>query len=574
MRAPRPLSEPRPIRPAVHRAWLTLPVALAALAPPAHADDSDWRQARRGRELFLRDWRIDDSRCHGGDGLGPLYNASSCAACHGLGGPGGAGPASTNVDLLNLAKFTSVTIALEQNAQPQRPQGRQGAASREAASLTLNRDSVIERLHPGLRESPSIVLHHFGVDLNYKPRHDALTALTLSPPQVQGVPATPGDSPAPVDSDQALIRHLASSRLATVTQRNPTPLFGVGLIDAIPEEAIYAAAKKPAPGSSEVYGRVHRLKGGRVGKFGWKAQVGSLQEFVLTACANELGLENPGHHQAASPSRLEWSARTPDLTGAECDALVAYVRDLPKPTVLDLGSTASASATAGRALFDSIGCANCHRPSLGGVEGIYSDLLIHDMGPSLSDSGQYYGADDSDSSDAPKTSEWRTPPLWGLRESAPYLHDGRAPTVAEAIAVHGGEAQHASRRFAALSIEQKFQLETFLKTLTAPARSGELASRSLAARDEWSRDYDSAVVQAWAVERAQKAQKAREAEKAERRRIEKQQQRTDGLLQIARRTEFNGNTKAALGLYREIVRDYSNSRAATEARERIEAMAK
>ncbi len=552
-------------------AGLILPVAFTAIAPPVHAEENDWRLARRGRELFVRDWRVDDSRCHGGDGLGPLYNASSCVACHGLGGPGGAGSDSTNVNLLNLAKFPTVTVALSEDGQPQQFQGGH-ATRRQTPSLTLNRDSVIERMHPGLRDSPSIVLHHFGVDLNYRSLHDALLSLRLATPRVAGIPEILDGA---LDTeDRALLAHLRSSRLATVTQRNPTPLFGVGLIDAIPDQAIYAAAGEAISGSKGLHGRVHRLKGGRVGKFGWKAQIGSLQEFVLTACANELGLENPGHHQALSPSRTDSAARTPDLTGAECDALVAYVRDLPKPTVIDLGKTASGSASSGRELFHIVGCAGCHRPSLGDVDGIYSDLLIHDMGRSLSDSGQYYGTDDSESSDAPSSSEWRTPPLWGLRESAPYLHDGRAATVAEAIAQHGGEAQDSAVRFAALPVEQKFEVETFLKTLTAPARPSELSSRSLAARDEWARDYDKAVEQARAIEREQAAQQAREAAEAERRSIEREQRRTDGLLQIARKTEFNGHMQAALRLYRELVRDHPKSRAAGEARERIDGLAK
>ncbi|HEY2158457.1 MAG TPA: hypothetical protein VGH33_22695, partial [Isosphaeraceae bacterium] len=149
MRAPWDLSAPRPIRRPGLWVALILPVVLTAIAPPSRGDDADLRLARRGRELFLRDWRVDDPRCHGGDGLGPLYNASSCVACHGLGGPGGAGPASTNVDLLNLAKFQTVTIALGQDIQVPQTQGRQAAARREATSLTLNRNSVIERVHPG-----------------------------------------------------------------------------------------------------------------------------------------------------------------------------------------------------------------------------------------------------------------------------------------------------------------------------------------------------------------------------------------------------------------------------------------
>ena len=78
---------------------------------------------------------------------------------------------------------------------------------------------------------------------------------------------------------------------------------------------------------------------------------------------------------------------------------------------------------------------------LGDIDGIYSDLLLHDMGPALSDSGSYYGISEPDSSkDGVKRQEWRTPPLWGFRDSGPYLHDGRAKNLEEAVALHGGEA--------------------------------------------------------------------------------------------------------------------------------------
>ena len=94
----------------------------------------------------------------------------------------------------------------------------------------------------------------------------------------------------------------------------------------------------------------------------------------------------------------------------------------------------------GRRLFAEVGCASCHTPSLGEVRGIYSDLLLHDMGQTLSDSGEYYGIDGPDSPGGPSPGEWRTPPLWGFRDSGPYLHDGRAQTLEEAVALHGGQA--------------------------------------------------------------------------------------------------------------------------------------
>ena len=156
----------------------------------------------------------------------------------------------------------------------------------------------------------------------------------------------------------------------------------------------------------------------------------------------------------------------------------------------------------GSELFTAIGCAACHTRDLGKVSGIYSDLLLHDMGSDLSDpappgaaagcqpspvrrlvlgfplpplaSDNLIPADkllpnfggDGGFSAAPE--EWRTPPLWGVRDSAPYLHDGRAATIEEAIALHDGEAKRSMRRFFELSFDQRTQVLEFLDTLVAP----------------------------------------------------------------------------------------------------------
>ena len=92
-----------------------------------------------------------------------------------------------------------------------------------------------------------------------------------------------------------------------------------------------SSSRRRGTNPAQIRGQVHRLKDGRLGRFGWKAQVASLEDFVLTACANELGLEVAGHHQAASPLTPDAKARGLDLTADECAALVAYVRSLAPP---------------------------------------------------------------------------------------------------------------------------------------------------------------------------------------------------------------------------------------------------
>src|SRR5262249_32439695 len=150
------------------------------------------------------------------------------------------------------------------------------------------------------------------------------------------------------------------------------------------------------------------------------------------------------------------------------DSLVAYVRELPAPVAA--APSHSRAGEAGRSLFESIGCSACHTPRLGDIDGIYSDLLLHDMGPDLGSLGDYYG----DASGSPSGSEWRTPPLWGFRDSAPYLHDGRAPSLEEAVEFHGGQADDSAARFSQLPPTEKSQILRFLDSLTAqPPVAGE-----------------------------------------------------------------------------------------------------
>jgi CxxC motif-containing protein (DUF1111 family) len=157
---------------------------------------------------------------------------------------------------------------------------------------------------------------------------------------------------------------------------------------------------------------------------------------------------------------------------------------------------------AGAKQFAAVGCANCHAEKLGEVAGIFSDLLLHDMGSELGDSGNY-GAfvpntpeEDQDEAlpsinqqqgfmgftmaatvaskaDREKTAgalrqEWRTPPLWGVRDSAPYMHDGRADTLEQAIAFHDGEARRSAKQYFMLKPQERMQVVTFLKSLVAP----------------------------------------------------------------------------------------------------------
>lgn len=427
-------------------------LALTGLAAgPVAAGETE---VERGRALFKHAWTPNDSRSRAGDGLGPVFNAVSCVACHDRGGPGGAGGTDRNIEIITAVDPMNVgnggyfyAFSMDFGAgrfeyrigDPSASPGREPARVDPALAATV---------HPGFRRATSLMLHRFGTDPRYQSWRDS-------------VPGTHG-------------------RIAVQTsERNPTPLFGLGRLDAIPDSVIEAAARPRASAGVRVRGRVGRTDDGRVGRFGWKAQTATLDEFVRAAAANEVGLDVPGHHQGVDPRLPGLEAPGLDLDEDDCRALVAYVRSLPAPVAeAPADAKEAAQVKAGESTFRSLGCAACHLPKLGDVQGLYSDLLLHDMSPRLADTGSYAvlvaGAADAPAPrnpgrDGPAgVAEWRTPPLWGLRDSAPYLHDGRAATIAEAIALHGGEGAASASRFAQLSPRRRQQLEAFLLSLAAP----------------------------------------------------------------------------------------------------------
>jgi len=488
--APRSVADPAGRRPGASMLPETRPgpdpPAAGAADPPA----GDGRS--QGRELFARKWLPDDPRCHGGDGLGPVYNATSCVDCHNQGGPGGGGPADRNVELatgIGYMVFGDTSVIVDRDGN--------GWAS---GFDQMSDQADLVNVHPAFRDTRSAVLHRFGVDPEYSRWRSTFLTRCRTAPRVQMAsfsrsgrrhravraparnegpasrPIPPARSRATVDRAlEATVRDVAGglgmNRVAfRLTARNTPPLFGAGLVDGLSDSELEQSARDQ-PG--ETRGRVHRLKDGRLGRFGWKAQVASLEDFVLTACANELGLEVPGHHQAVSPLAPEAQARELDLTAKECAALVDYVRSLPPPVSPDPSDAQAAVAvTEGRKLFHSAGCASCHTADLASIRGIYSDLLLHDMGEELSDSGAYY-AEDADSLGATMLSrEWRTPPLWGFRDSAPYLHDGRARNLEEAVALHHGQGETSASRFRSMSDRGRARVQTFLNSLAAPSAAG------------------------------------------------------------------------------------------------------
>lgn len=240
-----------------------------------------------------------------------------------------------------------------------------------------------------------------------------------------------------------------------VSRRNAMTLRGDGLLDDVASGDVLAnMALQPVA----VRGRPNMLADGRIGKFGWKANVATLVEFMGEAFTGEMGLTNPlvprdevdGCHA---------NSRHPELDALGLQAAAAFLNanppTLPPASVFDPTNVAPST---GQQVFQNIGCASCHTPRLpgpGARVSIYpfSDLLLHDMGPALADQIVQGSA---------RGHEWRTMPLWGLRERERFLHDGRATSVVGAIAAHGGQAEPARNAFANLSPATKAALLAFL----------------------------------------------------------------------------------------------------------------
>lgn len=261
-----------------------------------------------------------------------------------------------------------------------------------------------------------------------------------------------------------------------VARRQTTPLFGLGLIEAIPDATILKGVRKTAVDG--VLGKASMVtdvatKQSRVGRFGWKAQHATLLSFSGDAYLNEMGITNRLFPTENAPNGNTSILKTldkvadpedrPDANGrADIDRLTDFMRLMaPPPT-----QTATASTTFGAKIFLDVGCTACHTPFMttgsspvaalsSKTVWLYSDLLLHDMG-TLGDGIVQGNAG---------AREMKTPPLWGLRASGPYLHDGRAATIEDAIKAHAGEATTSKNRFLNLSADQRALVIEFLNSI-------------------------------------------------------------------------------------------------------------
>lgn len=394
-------------------------VALLAslLATTAIASDSGL-DAAIGKALFERPWVPAPSSTRANDGLGPLFDARSCSACH-----PGAGRGATALD---------------------------GAGRPEGIGLVL---SLFREDGTG--------------DPVYGHRLETMT--------LPGVPAE-GEIGVTVENGRRL-PHAAGlgygplDPATHISLRAAPDLRGRGKLEQVDDATILALEDTDDRNGDGVRGRARRLEpaegGSSIGRFGWKASHATLAGQTSEAFQLDLGLSTPLRPepwgdctQAQTACRNAPHGRDaegePEISPEIVERIVVYLRNLKIP--------ATEPDRRGAKLFAAIGCTACHRPSLptgeGGTVALFTDVLLHDMGPGLADTGGVPGV---------AASEWRTAPLAGLSRALArgdgLLHDGRAGSVARAMHWHDGEAAGVRTRFEALDAADRRALVDYVSSL-------------------------------------------------------------------------------------------------------------
>ena len=398
-----------------------------------------------GRSFFHENWLAATASVSSRDGLGPLFVARSCAACHAGDGrssppPEGGLPVETMVVRISLPGTNTeggpkpdpvYGLQLQTHALPEIPAEARLLVTYQSIRGTYDDGEEYYLRQPGYQVT----------DFGYGPLSAEVTLSPLVAPAI----------------------------------------IGLGLLEAVPEETLRRLADQDRHRSDGISGKVNIVwdtATGRttVGRFGWKAEQPSVRQQCAAAFNGDMGLTTslfPGenHTPVESICTNLPSGGSPEVSDEIFDAVVLYSRLLAVPARRDLTNE---MVLRGQKLFQELNCAVCHMPELktGTVPGFpevsqqtihsYTDLLLHDLGDGLADQRQVFAAGGR---------EWRTPPLWGagligmVNNHNCLLHDGRARGFAEAILWHGGEAESAREQFRMLKKSDRDALVRFLESL-------------------------------------------------------------------------------------------------------------
>ncbi|MET0533310.1 MAG: di-heme oxidoredictase family protein [Steroidobacter sp.] len=398
-----------------------------------------------GNAFFNSPWVVAPASASARDGLGPLFNARSCDACHNNDGRGRP-PAKADEQPVSLVlQFATSTPG--DNNEPQADPN---------YGVNFNPFAI-----GGIPAEGKVRITHREIKGEYADG----TAYTLLAPEYS-------------------FEDLAYGELAADTKLSPRvapSVFGSGLLEAIPEAQIMERNDPDDSNKDGISGRPNQVwdplvKRAVLGRFGWKLNQPDIAHQTAAAFSSEIGMSTSFRPQqictavqtacAAAPQGGE-----PEISDEIFNHMVNYQRMLGVPMRRDLESP---QVKHGAELFLSAGCESCHRATFktGQIEGQpwlsgqtvhpFTDLLLHDMGEGLADGRADFVASGS---------EWRTQPLWGIglqktvNGHTRFLHDGRARDVSEAILWHAGEAERAKETFRQMSQQDREALLEFIDSL-------------------------------------------------------------------------------------------------------------
>ena len=376
-------------------------------------------------------------------GLGPIYNNVSCINCHSRDGRGR--PPGIDEGLVSLLFRLSLPKAEDSVAgKPPTPVPGFGTQLNNRAIVEANPEGKvkIEYIEQTLTTADGTRVHL---------RHPNYTLTETYQPLPENVEVSPRVAPA---------------------------VFGLGLLEAIPENAILTYADEADVDGDGISGKPNYVwdvvaQRYTLGRFGWKANQPTLLQQVAAAYNDDMGITTSLFfvENSAGQSQLTEHSVTPEVSDEILEVVTFYVQTLAVPARRDIDDP---QVKQGEQLFAEAQCANCHVPTLrtsvlAGVPSVsnqtihpYTDLLLHDMGPDLADNRPDFHASGR---------EWRTPPLWGIglvrrvNGHTNFLHDGRARDLMEAILWHGGEAEASRQTVKQMSKAERDALIAFLESL-------------------------------------------------------------------------------------------------------------
>ncbi|MRT20644.1 thiol oxidoreductase [Comamonas sp. CAH-2] len=426
--------------------------------PAANLNDAERTRFVVGNSFFKRNWVQAPASTTARDGLGPHFLARSCGGCH------------------------------VQDGRAQPPDFHNPLAPQPFAGLLLRLSVPGTDAHGGPKHEPV-----YGDQFNTMGIHGVQGEgkVHLSYERIEGQYAD--GTPYTLEKPRYHLRNLAYGPMAPdvmVSPRIAPQVIGLGLLEAIPEAEILANAQAQAANTGPIKGQPNYVWDAYaermvLGRFGWKANVGSLAHQTAGAFLGDIGITSSRFpQQTCTPAQKDClAAPNGNAKGQQGVEIEDYALD----DVIFYQSTLAPAARRnaqdegvlrGEALFHAAQCAQCHRPSyrtgtalfprlsspaLSGQDITpYTDLLLHDMGEALADGRPDFAANGR---------QWRTPPLWGIgllpavNDHQRLLHDGRARGVAEAILWHGGEAEAAREQFRHLPAPDRAALVQFVESL-------------------------------------------------------------------------------------------------------------